>query len=170
MSNIETNAPEPSPFTGVKTPISPFTGEFVPASEIISEKDYNQELGGAMLSATEKEIEKFYTDNQNNVLANEDLLAAGFAQDDIDGYERKLQARGSNISVATDHVMQTQGYPSDIWDAFDTYEDATNYWNNIVLKDPNVTPPMGVLGYGWYTDPITNKRSYITTRTIRRPA
>lgn len=172
MSNIETAQPEQNIFTGVpmnvppsETPSpSPFTGKFVDVnnSSEVSSATYEEELSNSMLSATEKEIEKFYEESPQNTLVNDDLLAAGFTQEDIDGYERKLQAKSSNVTLQTNEVMQGQGYPSDIWDAFDTYEDAVNYWKNVVLKDPNVTPPLGVLGYGWHTDPLTKERKYIT--------
>ena len=92
-----------------------------------------------------------------------DLEVAGYSAADIKGYEdfvKKDQA-ASAVPMATDGpVLEPGGYPTDMYKNL-SMKEAYDYYYNVVLKDENVSPPIGGLGYAVYTNPTTGKTDYV---------
>lgn len=91
-----------------------------------------------------------------------DLEAAGYGAEDIDAYQSYVEQKQaeSALPLDTGEVAQSGGYPTDMYRNM-PFEQAADYYYNIVLQDENVTePPLGV-GYAIYTDPQTGEQQYI---------
>lgn len=92
-----------------------------------------------------------------------DLEAAGFAPEDIKVYEdyAKQEQGTYALPMEGDGILQSGGYSTDMYRNM-SFDQAADYYYNIVLEDPSVTPPPLGFGYAIYTDPNTGEQSYIT--------
>ena len=106
---------------------------------------------------------------QSGGYENADLEAAGFSAEDISAYSSFVQQEQDKSSVPLEPTgtLTNGGYPTDMWDSFDSFEAAINFYQDTVLADPNVTPPPLGVGYAIYTNPETGETDYITPPSPR---
>jgi gas vesicle protein len=94
----------------------------------------------------------------------EDLQAAGYTDEEISGYQDyvKQEQANSSIPFEPEGTLQNAGYPSDMWNDFGSFEEAHRFYKDVVLQDPNVTPPPLGVGYAIFRNPDTGETDYIT--------
>lgn len=93
----------------------------------------------------------------------DDLDAAGFTPDEISTFNSYIESQrtGENEGFDTTTAGWNNGHSTD-YSSYGTYGEAMEYYQGIILNDPNVTPPPLGIGYAVHKNPDTGAINYLT--------
>ena len=93
-----------------------------------------------------------------------DFEAAGFTEGEISTFEVGVakEQKASSVQPENEEPFQIGGYSTDMHSKFDTYSEAMSHYTDVVLTDPNVSPPPLGVGFAIFNNPQTGQKEYIT--------
>ena len=120
------------------------------------------------LTPKQQELAQYADEMQSRgqVYEEADFEAAGYTPEDISAFNAYVESQrtGEPAGDGTTTEGWNPTYSTD-YSRYDTFGEAFEFYNNIILKDPNVTPPPMGIGYAMHTNPDTGETNYLTPPT-----